>query len=82
MRGRCCGRGVWAGRDAWQFPQGGIHAGESVKEAMYRELFEEVGLEPEAGRGGRLHLRLAALPAAAPHAAAQLSPHLVPSAPE
>ena len=46
------GQVLWArrvgGRDAWQFPQGGIHAGESVKEAMYRELFEEVGLEPEA----------------------------------
>ena len=46
------GQVLWArrvgGRDAWQFPQGGIHAGESVKEAMYRELFEEVGLKPEA----------------------------------
>jgi len=46
------GQVLWArrvgGRDAWQFPQGGIHAGESAKEAMYRELFEEVGLTPEA----------------------------------
>ena len=32
---------------AWQFPQGGIKAGESPKEAMYRELAEEVGLRPE-----------------------------------
>ena len=31
---------------AWQFPQGGIQEGESPKEAMYRELDEEVGLEP------------------------------------
>ncbi|MEY2908209.1 MAG: hypothetical protein RLZZ602_732, partial [Pseudomonadota bacterium] len=35
------------GRDSWQFPQGGIHAGESPEEAMYRELDEEVGLKPE-----------------------------------
>lgn len=29
---------------SWQFPQGGINPKESPKEAMYRELFEEVGL--------------------------------------
>ncbi|NDH49825.1 MAG: RNA pyrophosphohydrolase [Proteobacteria bacterium] len=28
----------------WQFPQGGVHSGETYKEAMYRELYEEVGL--------------------------------------
>ena len=32
---------------AWQFPQGGIKAGESPEQAMYRELEEEVGLKPE-----------------------------------
>ncbi len=40
---------LWAKRvaeDAWQFPQGGINEGESVKDAMYRELMEEVGLSP------------------------------------
>ena len=40
---------LWAKRaneDAWQFPQGGINEGESPKEAMFRELKEEVGLEP------------------------------------
>ena len=31
---------------SWQFPQGGINAGESPEEAMYRELKEEVGLDP------------------------------------
>jgi len=39
----------WArrvGQNAWQFPQGGIHADESPVEAMYRELEEEVGLLP------------------------------------
>src|SRR4051794_5718225 len=32
---------------AWQFPQGGIKAGESPEQAMFRELGEEVGLNPE-----------------------------------
>ncbi|MFH4354479.1 MAG: RNA pyrophosphohydrolase [Neisseriaceae bacterium] len=32
---------------AWQFPQGGINDGESLSEAMYRELMEEVGLGPQ-----------------------------------
>ena len=32
---------------AWQFPQGGIKAGESPRDAMYRELTVEVGLRPE-----------------------------------
>ena len=31
---------------AWQFPQGGIKQGEAPEAAMYRELKEEVGLEP------------------------------------
>ena len=34
------------GRNGWQFPQGGMHQGESPLEAMYRELNEEVGLRP------------------------------------
>lgn len=29
--------------DAWQFPQGGIDEGESPKEALLRELEEEIG---------------------------------------
>jgi putative (di)nucleoside polyphosphate hydrolase len=40
----------WAKRireHAWQFPQGGIKLGETPVQAMYRELFEEVGLSPE-----------------------------------
>ena len=33
-------------QDSWQFPQGGIQQGESPEQAMYRELQEEVGLQP------------------------------------
>ncbi len=35
------------GADAWQFPQGGIKRDETPEMAMYRELNEEVGLNPE-----------------------------------
>jgi len=41
------GRVFWAGRagrSGWQFPQGGILQGESPREAMFRELEEEIGL--------------------------------------
>ncbi len=42
------GQLLWArrigGQDAWQFPQGGIQKDESPEDALYRELFEEVGL--------------------------------------
>ena len=31
-------------QSGWQFPQGGIRTGESLKSAMYRELLEETGL--------------------------------------
>lgn len=37
----------WARRirhDGWQFPQGGIQAGETPEQAMFRELQEETGL--------------------------------------
>ena len=32
---------------SWQFPQGGIKYGESPEQAMYRELYEEIGLLAE-----------------------------------
>ena len=44
------GQVLWARRsrhDGWQFPQGGVERGESVLTAVYRELYEEVGLLPE-----------------------------------
>ncbi|MBK8188066.1 MAG: RNA pyrophosphohydrolase [Cellvibrio sp.] len=44
------GQLLWArrvgGQDAWQFPQGGINEHESPEEALFRELYEEVGLRP------------------------------------
>ncbi len=40
---------LWAKRirqRSWQFPQGGIRQDETPEQAMYRELNEEVGLQP------------------------------------
>lgn len=46
----CQGECWWGRRagnpSAWQFPQGGIDDGESEQQAMYRELYEELGLQP------------------------------------
>ncbi len=44
------GRVFWAKRmgvDSWQFPQGGINPNEDPEKAMYRELWEETGLEEQ-----------------------------------
>lgn len=41
------GKVLWArrsSRDGWQFPQGGIKRNESLEDALFRELYEEVGL--------------------------------------
>lgn len=40
-----CFWGRRIGQDAWQFPQGGLLEGESAKEALFRELKEEVGID-------------------------------------
>jgi putative (di)nucleoside polyphosphate hydrolase len=33
-----------ANQTGWQFPQGGMDEGETPEQAMYRELYEEIGL--------------------------------------
>ena len=41
------GRLFWArrtGMDSWQFPQGGIREHEDPEDAMFREMYEEIGL--------------------------------------
>ncbi len=35
-----------AGGRGWQFPQGGIRSGEEAEQSLFRELREEIGLEP------------------------------------
>lgn len=43
------GKLFWGKRmnqDSWQFPQGGMNEGETPQQAVFRELKEEVGLNP------------------------------------
>jgi putative (di)nucleoside polyphosphate hydrolase len=35
------------GGRGWQFPQGGVRAGEGLEEALFRELHEEIGISRE-----------------------------------
>ena len=60
------GQVLWGkriGQEAWQFPQGGVHINESPEDALFRELYEEVGLKRTDVRilkrtRGWLHYRL------------------------
>jgi len=41
---------LWArrrGENAWQFPQGGVRLGETPDDALFRELYEELGVKPQ-----------------------------------
>jgi putative (di)nucleoside polyphosphate hydrolase len=38
--------GRQVGGRGWQFPQGGVLTGERLEQAVYRELYEEIGLSP------------------------------------
>lgn len=42
------GQVFWGKRvnqEGWQFPQGGVDEGESAEEAVFREMYEEIGVE-------------------------------------
>lgn len=44
------GKLLWTrryGQTSWQFPQGGVNPGESPEATLYRELYEEIGLQRE-----------------------------------
>ena len=46
QEGGCVFLGQRVGGKGWQFPQGGVHLGETLEQAMLRELGEEIGLGP------------------------------------
>ena len=49
-------RSILPGDVGWSFVQGGIDGGESASEAAKREIFEEVGLEPNFLKVEKIHV--------------------------
>ncbi|MFT3990893.1 MAG: NUDIX domain-containing protein [Luteolibacter sp.] len=51
----------WTVPGAWQFPQGGVDPGETLEQALYREVMEEIGIGSQyytitSQRGGYRYL--------------------------
>ena len=56
------------GREAWLLPGGGVHAGESLVDALQRELSEETGIEEDLPLEGPVAVVDSISPSGAPKA--------------